>query len=195
MGFEHAWDIFFKCNLFSRFSLPLGSFLSNQQGNTSSFLKHQLQESAWNQTMPSGFCRQPGQVAPSLPKSAELLSCLLLSSQKRAQGLQASQKLYLMHICLQKDDLGTWIHLLSERECWHSKHQTKTRKSPQIISSTWPVKCHLKGDNSALEASPAVRFLSAWCNNRRQHRVHQQTKQEQRDEDPLKQHMDMEHVL
>lgn len=69
-----------------------------------------------------------------------------------------------MHICLQQDDLGTWIHLLSERECWHSKEQTKTKKSPPIISSTWPAKCHSRGDNSALEASPAVRFFTAWCN-------------------------------
>lgn len=92
---------FSNCNSFSCFSLPLESFLSKQEGNTSSFLKHQLQESAGNQAMLSGFCRQPGQVASSFPKNAELPSCLLLSRQNRAQGLQASQTSFILctYVC------------------------------------------------------------------------------------------------
>lgn len=92
VGFGHAWDLLPNATHTAVSSLPLDSFLSKQEGNTSSLLKHQLQVSAWKQTMPSGFCRQPDQVVSSFPKTAELLSCLWLSSQKTAQSLQASQR-------------------------------------------------------------------------------------------------------
>lgn len=122
---------FSNCNSFSCFSLPLGSFLSKQEGNTSSFLKHQLQESAGNQTMLSGFCRQPGQMAPSFPKNAALLSCLLLSSQKRAQGLQVSQRSFIL--CTQA----------CSRMIWEPEYTCSLRQSADIPNSKLkPEKAH-----------------------------------------------------
>lgn len=94
-------EMFFHMQLilsFSCFSLPLGSFLSKQQGNTSSFLKHQLQNLHETRQCPWAFV---GNQARWPHPSSKVQSFLLLSSPKRAQGLQASQRNFILctYVC------------------------------------------------------------------------------------------------
>lgn len=136
VGFGHAWATFFQLQLILLFLSSIREF-SIQAGG---------QHILFSQAPAAGICRKPGNalwllqaarpgglILPQKCRAAELPAALKAKQSTGSTGI--TNKLYFMHICLQQDDLGTWIHLLSETECWHSKQQTKTRKSPQNTSS------------------------------------------------------------
>lgn len=100
----------------------------------------------FSQAPAAGICMKPdnalwllqaarpgGSILPQKCRAAELPAALKPKESTGSTGI--TKQLYFTHICLQQDDLETWIHLLSERECWPSKLQTKTRKSSQITTS------------------------------------------------------------
>lgn len=155
---------------FPCFSLPLGSFLTKQKGNTVLLLSSSCGSLHKTVYIPLAFacssqagCPCSHRLAPSFPGSA---ATCCSPANKRALGLQASQRSSILCACVCSRE--SWeaecsCPLRQAADISNSEQLTRTKKQQPtdcFISSTWLGKFHLQGDNSVLEAPPAVRFFS-----------------------------------